>query len=376
MRKKAGYVVIVLAALAAVELFLRIIWPYELAFDCWFSRGIHSPSQEFGYVFTPHFSGFMRHRDRVDAYLGLDGHGFRQPALSGAAPDTPTIVFIGGRSQMFGYGLPDGQTIPARTGAALDRPLKVYNTAWPGFDIHRNFHIYKRLLKPEIKPNLVILAINRYDLSQYVDLPQNLPDLPDHPPVRDLFSNFSDIVVIREGPLSSVFSPYMYRSVAAVRLIYTLDPHAAKVGRIIDRWFRGNKTEPGPAAMSQALNEEGGRNFARLMTWMQNGFNQQGARVILVFLPQIITDEKTYQERSRGRLALRRFVPPGLPWLDLDERLSRTFHSRQFIGDGHYGPEAARIIGQVLAREIKRLDLIRAPVVKTEEQAEGIGPRK
>ncbi len=268
MRKKAGYVVIVLAALAAVEVFLRIIWPFELAFDCWFSRGIHSPSEEFGYVFAPRFTGFMRHKDRVDAYLTLDAHGFRQPAMSGATPDAPTIVFIGGTSQTFGYGLPDKHTIAARTMEAMDRPLRIYNTAWPGFDVYRNFHIYKRLLEPEIQPDLVIVALNNPNLSQFVDIPQNLLELPDHPPIEDLFSNFSDIVVIREGPLSSLFSPYMYRSVAAVRLTYALDPHVAKAEQIIDRWLLGNKTKPESATIPQAVIEEGGRNFNRLLTWL------------------------------------------------------------------------------------------------------------
>src|ERR1700676_4023392 len=74
-----------LVGLVVPEVYLRLTILPEHNFCTWFSSGIHQPDNKYGFVFRPHYQGWMRHVEGVwNVPLSLDEHGFRLPAAESA----------------------------------------------------------------------------------------------------------------------------------------------------------------------------------------------------------------------------------------------------------------------------------------------------
>ena len=128
-----------IAALIAAELFLQVSQSRTMLMGLYYAPGIHSPSERFGFVFTPHYVGVMQHPEGVLAVpLSLDEYGFRPPVVNRTTGPYAEVLFIGGMSMMFSYALLNEESLPAQVAHSAQHSLRVRNTAWPGFNFFRN----------------------------------------------------------------------------------------------------------------------------------------------------------------------------------------------------------------------------------------------
>ena len=323
--------IVVMIALAAAEVFLRLTVAQEMIFDTWFTPGIHVPDEKFGFAFAGNYRGYMRHRDRVwNVPLHLDEHGFRLPNYSGEPGPRRYVVVIGGRSAMMSYGLPDDKTVTGKIAANSRYNLEVRNTAWPGFDLYRNWHIYRDRLGGSEHLDVAIIGIYGKRPQSFAGFPDDFEAVPPPP------SRFR---------LQSVLGSDHYRSFVA---------HGAL--RMIDRLLeRKKESEPRVPHKSgkpvHALNDIerlGLDRFSEFLSYLEQRFSRRDTKMMVAFMPRTGTPQSFYDALSEA-------VPDGIPWVDLHRDLARQIRQDGFIADGHYGAEQADLIGNRLAREVDKL---------------------
>ncbi len=324
-----------LAALLAVELFLQVTQSRTLAMGLYYSPGIHTPDERFGFAFTPHYSGVMQHPDRVFAVpLTLDEYGFRPPIANREEGPVSEVLFVGGMSMMFSYGLPNIDSLPGQVGLAAEHPIRVRNRAWPGFHFARNYEVAKTLLGDRFPGDVVVLAIFWVDGTK----PEAVgSDLWDRPGVNDYFRYFDDLVVEPQGTTPLILGGLYYDSY----LVYNF-------GRLADRWLpeRWLKTlhdAPPPPAKKKIQRE----SFKKLLARAVDEIRAGGAEPLIVFLPTPVTLPHSYEKQYQH-------VPEGVRWIDLHDALARTEFEVTTVAN-HYSAEATHAAGRILAREIDAL---------------------
>ncbi len=329
-------------AVASAEGFLRVTTPRELVYDTWFTPGVHQPDEKFGFVFTPHYRGEMRHRDKVwNVPLELDENGFRRPSISNQSPKTRKVAIVGGASMMMCYGLPDDCTIAHRVADASAEPLDVRAVAWPGFDVLRSWHIYLDKLERSEPPELVVLCIYAKSLADFAALPADvsLPPVPHGGAKRLRFRN--GIVVPPRGRLAERFCTAYEGSFLLCKTI-----------ALADRcWDKINPTES-PASnfsdsdvVAEDPAEIGGTRFVSFLEHVRNHLSSRGIELSVAFLPIQKMPAEFYEPLVAA-------IPASISYVDLHRELVSELDPQDYIADGHYGPTQSQQIGVSLAEEV------------------------
>lgn len=351
--------VVLLAAIAA-EIFLRLTMPREIAFETQFTPGIHQPNSKYGFVFTPNYRGRMFHVDNVmNVPLTHDKHGFRPAAATPAAASPDEIVLIGGASMIYGYGVPHEYTVPATMVRSASGPIKVYNAAWPGFDIYRMFHVYRDLLEPEASPKVAVLCLYTARRSFLNEIPDDFQAVPE-PPSRETLFRYMDNLVLRQNTgFSGWLGAYYYKSFLLARTARFVDfvwkNTVDRGARFVRKATRGPGRNPDLAlkhqvVASDALDEQeiGIARLVKFLTFARNYFRERGTDCIVVIIPTSSQSAPADEARKfNARIAAA--VSPHLPCFDLHNELAGSLRLADFLGDSHYGPHAAEELGRRLA---------------------------
>ncbi len=206
-------------AVAGAEVFLQLTVSPTIEHSRWYTGDIHTPDDKYEFVFTPNYSGWMRHFDNVFLEeLTLDAHGFRQPAKH---PDSKqAVLLLGGYSMTFSYGLRDEHALPRAIGDALTIPSSVYAASWPGFDTYRMFHVYKDSLEAEIDPRIAVILFWEESLADFANLPRNFDEFTySAAEAPDLFRYFDHSAIAPPaGRTQLLLGQWYYKSMLAHKL--------------------------------------------------------------------------------------------------------------------------------------------------------------
>ena len=339
LRRVAVFGAIGLLSLLGTEAFLRLMVPYELAFETGFTPGIHTPDEQFGFVFTPNYEGYMRQADGVwGIRFALDQNGFRRTAVGRGSPPRRRIVMVGGMSMMMGYGLPDGRTVPGVLASTSRHPLEVHNTALAGFDLLRNWHLFLRKLDDQAFDGAILSVYGNFPdmLVHFSELPDDLSQVP-APPSEDLFYFFDNLVTDRQGPLAEVLGPALYTSYVGYRVFHAVDRRLRLMG--YGRREHAQSLPRKPAG-------SGAQKFAALIDRVSTHFRCKGTRLLVVFLPIQSAPDTFYSPLADA-------LPNGISYLDLHRDHHASISREPFLAVGHYGREQSRIIGSALADAIE-----------------------
>jgi hypothetical protein len=286
----------------------------------------------------------MRHRDRVfDVPLTLDEHGFRDQitrALSGPYVD---VVFLGGRSMMFGYGLEDYDTIPGQVALKSSYKIRAVNVAWPGFDLLRSYHAYQALLEGEVQPAVVVLSLYGSEFHDWVRADFALAPAQGQ---EQLFRFQQGLVLQPRGIAAKLFGPWYYRSFLLHKSARVLD-FGAKRG------FPQVLEEPGTRApKGEGVSANIAKvNLSVFIEHIRDYFAGRGAKVLVAFLPYLGGDELRAEFYRDGPALL----PDTARHIDLHRRLLESGGPFETIGHGHYARETSHAIAGLLALEIDAL---------------------
>lgn len=350
----------VLATFVIVELFLHQVLSPTIEYGLWFSKGAHTPDKKYGFVFTKNFKGAMRHQDQVFYMpLNLNRNGFRQTVLSSQGPNPAAVVFIGGRSQMFGYGLHDDETIPAQVAGLTTAPIAAYNTAWPGFNIFLNLMIYRDLLEDEISPSIAVISFYGYhpaafdsylpdDSVHYINSEDYLNRGIEtfHAAPKDLFKYNVGLAVKPRGRIAAALGPFYYRSM----LIYKLDRLVSTISRIFHQYKRRLID---PNALDAPIPEDtrikrGEKKFKQMVHYITTYFKKRNVQLLFVFLPLRRRPQDTYCE-------LKAMIPPTSCFIDLHSELFGQIEASEFIAGGHYNNTHTGLIGKKIAIAVDQM---------------------
>jgi hypothetical protein len=339
------YIAVAIGTLLLAELFVQLVLSRTIEESLWFTDDIHTRNDKYGFVFTPNYRGWMRHADQVYlAPLHLDAHGFRLPA---SMPDArQNIVMIGGFSMTFSYGLTDDQTLHHSVAAALSKPSTLYNTAWPGFEQFRNFHIYKDTLARDVQPDFAVLLFYTETLDSFASLPGDFSQFSENgAPRRDMFRYFDHLAVDPpEDGLPLALGSLYYRSIIAHKLGYRV----AKVEGLIEK-----KLGTAHAAGREQTADRGiaRDRFAAWTAYLQDYFGGKG-RVLFVFLPGV---DPRFQSRLDYYDELIAQLPKDADYLDLQSSLLEQTGKTGYLGWGHYSPTTAALLGKAIAQRIEQV---------------------
>jgi hypothetical protein len=360
-------IAVILVASVAAEIFLRLTMPSEIAFETHYTPGAHQPNPKYGFVFTPDYHGKMFHVDNVmNVPLTHDKHGFRPPATSAGAGPFDEVVLIGGASMIYGYGVPHEYTVPAVMARTASRPIKVYNAAWPGFDIYRMFHVYRDFLEPEVSPKLAIICLYTARHSFLSEIPENYKTVPP-PPSRETLFRYMDNSVTRPlTGLSASLGSFYYKSYLLARTARFADfliTRSIAGGEALGRKINLNRHSStvaavpgGPSTKSSGENtaadaeEIGTRRLVKFLVYVRDYFRQRGTDCIVVIIPTSVKPSEAAEARQfNARIAAA--ISPNVPCFDLHNELEGELKPSDFLGDSHYGPHAAEILGRRIAAE-------------------------
>jgi len=345
-RRKVYYLfLILLISLTIAELLLRSIIPFEIAFQTWFSPGAQRPDERFGFVFSQNYDGFMRHRDGVlNVPLQLDQYGFRKPfELNNTRQrNSQNIVFMGGASLIFSYGLPDQETIPAEVVKSSCVPLKSYTTSWPGVSLYRNFHIYKEMLEPDINPDFVVLSVYQNDLYDFESIPNDFDDKPEPASVTWLYHNDKPVIVYPSGFLAERLGKLYYQSYILSKLVSLIDFTINQIHSFINDMIFTSDTSTNDSENHFQRNQ----NFRAFISYLQNYFQNRDIPISVVFMPSMESPQTDLFSE------LREAVPKEINAIDLHQKLRDNLDDKQFIASGHYNQQQASLMGDKIADQI------------------------
>src|SRR5262249_26348462 len=115
-----------------------------------------SMESEFAQVRAMTFEPYslFRVRPMRGSYVNVSEAGFRQNGAPLPWPPEAGCVFVFGGSTAFGYGVADGETIPARLGNQLG--VAVYNFATPNYTSVQERIRFEQLLLDGHRPSVAI----------------------------------------------------------------------------------------------------------------------------------------------------------------------------------------------------------------------------
>ena len=352
-------IAVAIGALVA-EGFTRVTIEPDAMFEIAFSPGAQSPSEKFGFVYTPNFDGYMRHPDNVWAVpVDFDENGFRPAASTpGSSPDDRTeVVLIAGRSMTMCYGLPNHKTIQSFMVAGSTEALAVHNTGWAGFDPLRSWHYYLDTLDRTLDVDVALFCINPGAIEQYATLPDDLGTIP-RSPIQDRFFYLMDgNVRMPKDRLEDWLGPDYFTSYVVYGLLRyrAFLPGPLAVPGMRDRnggtaaaeatQDRGNLDaiiDVRSTGETAALSVEQGRvRYAEFLTRMQTHFAARGAKFGVVFLASKGHPIDCYSDFDAS-------LPADIPRIDLQSRLRAGMKGHEFIGLGHYNARHSEAIAKEL----------------------------
>ena len=363
MRARIRSAVKIVGALAiglvAAEFYLQLTMLPEHTFGTWFSAGIHQPDTKYGFVFRPHYQGWMRHTDGVwNVPLALDEHGLRLPAVEPGA-GRQRVLILGGESMAMCYGLADAETLAARLAEHTQANCRVQTVSLAGLDLFRSWHLYlDKLADATEPPQLAVIAV--YYLNEpagYAWLPADLDEPPEPPKAADLFYFNSAQVINVPGRLAHLLGPNLFRSMLVYRAASTADHYLSK-------YFPLPASDPPIAPAPSA--EIGGQRFAALLTRIDRHFAERGARTLVVFLPKCDEPADHFDR-------LEEYVPASIPQLNLHRRFASELGPRTMLAAGHYRASLADSISEAMAPAVDRIlteNVRSAPSVADRKQQE------
>ncbi len=338
MRKAAKIILYgcsLLASFGIAEVLLQFTQDRTLHYGWWFSDDIHVPDERFGFRFKPHYQGSMRHPDGVfHVPLRLDERGFRSASQSCTDPACKEVVFIGGASNIFGYGIRDEHTVPNQVSAHARLPLKVVNTATPGAHLHRAFHIYRELAEAGADPDLVVLSLVGIG-GFYRELPDNLEQLPDTRPTEDLFRYHPGNVLQPRGKLAEKTDRWYYRSMILNKLFY-----------LADTWMNRLHLPTG-APLSGEAHDQNQRKLLDLVHFIYAYFESRNIPVLLTMFPSEGQPANLYDPLSAG-------CPDGMYLLNLHRQLNDQLTGGSIAGD-HFDIQRSMQYGEAIAKKIDEI---------------------
>jgi hypothetical protein len=334
-------------AIILAEAFLQITLEKERVFETWYTPGIHAPSKKFGFVFASGYKGYMRHKDKVwNVPLQLNEHGFRQPVLAGPGRPRRKVVMIGGASLMFCYGLPDHQTITSQIAKASEHNLEIHNTAWPGFDALRNWHVFLDTLDASEEFDAAIVAITpKHALKYCAALPNDFSQLPPHPPSEEFFAFMDGLAIRDRGRLAEALGPAYFRWFVAYKSLSLVDGFFPE-----QQGWRDLEPEEAVNLTNEKVNqtEFALQQFSRFLLYLDAHFRQRGTKMLVLFLPRVGRRLDFYDPLPTA-------IPQHIAWVDLHKELLPQLNPNEYIAWTHYSAEQAERIGKRLAEEIDRL---------------------
>jgi len=359
MKRSLIVMLTLVVAVASAEAYLRLTVPFEIMYQTWFSRGVHTADDDFGLVYTKNFKGYMRHSDRSwNIPLDLDENGFRKSQSYSCTDDCLDVVLLGGQSQMFGYGLQDRYTIAAEIAKASRVPIKVYNTAWPSLDLSLNFQVYKKLLENKVKPKFVILGLYNTTVASIRVMSDDF-DFMHERPSKKIFQYFPDLFVVPLGKIASSVGPIYYKSYVTAGIISFVDRAIYFVERIMNadtetirsvlynKLLYGSSKKNSDNAEYLANNNVNILKFQKFMTYLKTYFKKRDCELLVVFLPHASGVENLYSE-------VKAIIPPDVDVIDINEELhEETGVKGNYIAAGHYNKHMTNLIGKRIAAEIQ-----------------------
>lgn len=340
------YAICTVFVILASEVFLNLVLSPTIEKSLWFTTGIHTPDETFGFVFTPNYRGWMRHADGVFlAPLKLEEHGFRLPVKPTSSKQN--VVLIGGYSMAFSYGLTDDLTLHRFIGASLSTPTSVYNTAWPGFDSFRNFHVYKHGLAKDLRPDFAVILFYQETLASFADLPEDLDRFPDDRSTDERTFEYFDGTVVNTPPgrVSRALGGLYYESIIA----HNLSQRLTSLEKVLLKSPADDEVAGVKIAEKPSADTEGAKRFKAWTTYLQKYFGGKG-NVLFVFTPYMA--EQLTDARRRFYEPLIANLPTGADYLDLNKSLAEAVDQNGYIGWGHYSGASAALLGKAIARRV------------------------
>ncbi len=341
-----AFALALIIAVIGAEIFLRLLVPVEIFQATWFSRGVHTPNDKYGYVFTPDYEGMMRHADGVwYEPITLDGRGMR----TAAGTDNPTnVLLLGGRSMMFCYGVADEDTVHHVVERETQSDVRVDAVAWPGFNLNQSFHLYRDLVEPEFPPDLVVICwylpaapVGWADAHTDLTEPQEPPD------AAEIFHFMDDLVVSsdRLGFVGRAIGAPVFRS----RVLYGTVRQAGLAESNIDLVTGAIRKRTSGRQDQRARAEEGTERFRTTLTGLRDYFLERDAEVLVVVIPNGARSAQWYDPMMW-------IVPEGIEVWNLHKELADSLDSREdFLANLHYAPSATELIGKRLAKRIDQM---------------------
>lgn len=344
-------------ALFCSELFLSCVVPEALAFGSWFSNGVQKPDKEFGAVFSPNFSGTMAHKDGVfEVPLRLSDEGFRLPLTNAPSLSAADIVFVGGHSMMFGYGLRDEQTIPGKVAKLLKHQVQVHNTALPGFDVVKNYKYFEQKLKQKLQPQVLVLSLygKEHKFERWDKMILNNYQVPSVENYEELF-RFMDGRVTSPPPDALVawsVGKWYYQSIIIHKLARLMDSYSLSFGK--SPLLANISQVPSRSALTVSPVEDPVRGLEKFSWFIQTLTDQlktTNTQLLLVLLPVGVSlHEDIYAH-------LREKIVPGVRYVDIHQGLRErlTGHGAYWIADGHYSSYTSELIAKSISGEMDQV---------------------
>jgi hypothetical protein len=344
-----------IATFVGAEFILRLSMPFELVFNTGTERGIHTPNDQFGFVYTDNYKGLMYHSDKVPGVpLHLDKYGFRMQAqsyLDNRQPDD--VVLMGGASMIFSYGLQDEFTVARQVARNAECPISVYTTSQPGFDMLRNFHIYRAKLEKDIHPKLVVLFLYNESVKYALSLPEDFMAIQSAHSHDELFQYFDDLVAAPQNKFALwLLGKYYYDSYYLIKLLYAPDRLFQAISdgyKIMIKKMEFSNVETGIADKNEKVAAE---KFVKTVSFLNEYFLERGSKFQIVFAPSLAPQNDQFLDTIKHAL------PPDIVYFDL-RKLKSRLKSEDFVADGHYGQKATSELGKNVAKGV--CEVIRRP---------------
>jgi hypothetical protein len=330
-----------LFAVLCAECFLNLVLSHTMENSLWFTGDIHEPDPKYAFRFAPHYSGWMRFKNELFLErLELDGHGDRMPAVP---RDTAReVVLIGGYSIAFSYGVPDSATIHHMIANHLAKPSLVRNTAWPGFDPYRNFHIYRDQVKGRRPADIAVILFYQDDLRSFEDIPLAQDEFIETRPKGDLFAAFQHHALA--PPINSIgrLTPVLYyRSIIWHKMADRVEQLTAALPLSLNRAPLPNladRSSPPSAMAGERL-----RSFTSFVCSYFGGIDHVLFVVLPGGQPQTSVDELITE------------LPENAHLLDLNRTSNDTIAHLGTFAIGHYSAASCAYVGRQIAMAVNEL---------------------
>ncbi len=342
-------VLAILVGLALAEGFLQLAVGRVRDMGLWFTPGIHAPDTRFGFVFTPGYRGLMRHRDRLFAEaLTLDERGYRQP-VAGPSEGTARnhVVFVGGASMMFGFGLPDALSVPGQVARASRHAVVAENRAWPGQSLHGSWVAWRALEADREPPDVVVVSLFFVHQAPLQVSADDDPPGASRQRIAQLFRFLPDLVPTPRGPVTEWVGPPAFRWLLIHQLARAADPSWA--GAALEALTARDPVAAGGAArQANPVREPETIPLRQFFDSMAGELQREGTDLLFVTLPRGRAPADYYDEFLAE-------VPPGFPSVDLHRGFVDDEVAVQTFAAGHYAPATAEALGARLAHPLDAL---------------------